>query len=75
MGYLPLYLHRLNQCQVLKSPTPVPLAPLTSIILTQPQIRLPPEHREGTPESWETSGYKIFANTGEVVTNWLKLLD
>jgi len=29
-------------------------------------IRLPPEHREGTPESWETSGYKIFANTGEV---------
>ena len=31
------------------------------------QIRLPPEHREGVPESWETSGYKIFANTGEVV--------
>ena len=31
------------------------------------QIRLPPEHREGVAESWETSGYKIFANTGEVV--------
>ena len=71
MGYLPLY----HQCPLLKSPTPVPLAPLTTIIITQSQIRLPPEHREGTPESWETSGYKIFANTGEVGTNWLKLLD
>jgi len=28
-------------------------------------VRLPPEDRHG-PENWETSGYKIFANTGEV---------
>lgn len=28
-------------------------------------LRLPPEERGGK-EDWETSGYKIFANTGEV---------
>merc|ERR1711874_626854 len=30
-------------------------------------IRLPPEHRDGTPESWETSGYKIFATKSTTV--------
>ena len=29
------------------------------------QVRLPPEERSGK-EDWGTSGYKIFANTGEV---------